>query len=585
MSSLITSKFGPDGTIAFVIQTLDTQTLKVQTVGGDIDRSVVTYPFAKTLRVSALTWFNNDTLVVRFQGSNQIQLINTHSGDVGLVTKTTYPVSALTTGKSKLYALDTQNTLFEYQLSAGLDSAKLINHWSVDAKDVCQLYDYSERYLLLFSTAAHLFDKKSGSIVSTLGLYLSSVKCVVRNGEKVAVSAEGDRFINILEVGNGTIESEKRLLVTESPVLQLTWKSMDEISLESIAALTEEGKVEVFNDPLASTGTQKKIRAAVQSKQSTCKVELDRDNNVLALANVLLTERNLDLAWLEESSYLAFDYIPWWVRPSEGTYDYELKDDLKLVKQRPRSGLQRAADLKGNDLASANHYNEGNAVVSSGANYRDLDTDDEDDFGHLVEKYVAPDVKKHKAGKLQAGSLTIVLSQALKSNDEALFETVINNNRDEAVISRTVEKLDTAYVLALLDRIAGRLGRGAGAKNRQLQQHLETWVRYVLIYHGASLINMPHLSADLNLLSQSLRLRSNNLDRLLQLRASLGMITSLIEVKRDLGDLDRVQKEQEDGEDDVEYIEEVDDAGLMDTSESDDDDGSDDDEDDDEMSE
>ncbi|QPG76529.1 hypothetical protein FOA43_003918 [Brettanomyces nanus] len=608
MSSLITSCFDATGRhVAYIVQTLDTETLKVQSIGGEeSDHTVTVHPFdkKKNPRVKSLLWLSSDTLGVIFRGSNKFILLNILSNEVTSTLKTDQLISSLTVSKSshgKIYVVDSNSDLLEYQLEADFSGWKLDKSYRLDdveLRTVHRLLDLNERYLFLFSNSVYLFDKKEGKVTDFKNLYVSPINCAVEcvSNNSVIVSADNDRFINLISVSeDGKIVIGEQILVAEGPVIEVTHYQIEEFNLELVVALTEGRILEIFNDPFtkraqSNTSDKKKRRKgpAVQSQRSDCKVELARKgtNESMSIEDITIDPRYLTIVWMEDSSYLAFDRIEWWQHPNDGEYRYRIVRDTKLIKDRPMVNLGQNKDKHGDDRASAKHYKESNAIVSSGDNFRDLETNSEnreeeeledEDFGHLAEKFNIDNKKRStngKKGKLQVGSLTVVLSQALKSNDHGLFESVLNNNRDENVIRNTVARLDTTYVLALLDRLSERLGRGKGARNRQIQQQLDTWVKYILIYHGSYLISLPNLAADLNLLSNSLRIRARNLNRLLDLRAKIGLVTDRMEMKRELGKQLVVDRSEEvDGEEEnVEYNEEVDDAGLEEDDVDDDDD-------------
>ncbi|GME93483.1 unnamed protein product [Ambrosiozyma monospora] len=233
----------------------------------------------------------------------------------------------------------------------------------------------------------------------------------------------------------------------------------------------------------------------------------------------------------------------------------------------------------GHDVASAKHYNESHAIISSGDNLRDLQKNDEDEEEEeelsLAEKLQLQNKEdnaangsiKHKK-KTNAGTLTVVLVQALKSNDHSLLETVLNN-RDESIIRNTIYKMESSYAVKLIDRLSERISRNG---NRQL--NLNFWVKNILIYHGNYLIHNMSDKSNLNSLISVLNAKSKNLNRLMELRAKIGMVTDILEMKRDMAKVLDEEPEEEEIEENVEYIEELDDAGLLDGDDDADMDGS-----------
>ena len=125
-----------------------------------------------------------------------------------------------------------------------------------------------------------------------------------------------------------------------------------------------------------------------------------------------------------------------------------------LLKSKPNLKVTQHL-TNGHDVAAPKLYTEGHTIVSDGSNIRDLEfqdhqEDEEDTEESLAEKLerLAMDQtsqqksRRRKLEEARSGvSLSIVLTQSLKNNDQALLETVLSN-RDPITIQNTISRLD-----------------------------------------------------------------------------------------------------------------------------------------------
>lgn len=595
-SALLQSSFDKYGNhVAYVVQSLDTESVKVLSTAEEADSSVIVRSLGKDAKVRNLQWISADTIMISFANSDKAELLNYASNEVTATLRTDQLAVCDCVGgpmQTKVYVLTSNNCIKCYKLDQSLTDWTLENSVTLetDLTGVVKMIDYDANYLLLFSNSVYLFDKRTGKICDSKNLYVTKVDSVIlgesQTGKIIMVSASNDRFINILKLEDGKVISGKEILVTENPVIKIDHYCSTNPKMEVLVSLTEGGVIEVFNDPfgehqdLADSKRRRRRRGpAVQSRHSDGKLKLFRKNATasgekvaIPVGDFRLGEKYLTISWVEDSSYLAFNNLGWWKSSGKET-SYGITSNEIIYKERPVVGIVKAGDKYGHDIASAKRYRESEAIVSTGNELTDLDRENEqEDFATLAKEIQASNEgPKRGRKKFQVGSLTTVLTQALKSNDHGLLDTILNNNRDETVIKTTISRLDSTYVLTLLDRLSERMLRGKAARNRQMYEHLSTWVNYILVYHGSFLIHLPNLNADLGLLSSSLRARSRNLDRLLQLKGKFHMLDDCISARRFLEQgpatdmMKADNKNQEEAA--VEYVEAVDDAGL----ESDDD--------------
>ncbi|KAF6011932.1 hypothetical protein HII13_002400 [Brettanomyces bruxellensis] len=595
--TFVTSAFNPTGShVAYVVQSLDVQVLKVQSASQDKSASngVIVHPIDKKEYpgVKCLKWISEDILACVFNGSNKLLILDTSSNEVVSVLKTEQlilSISVSTIQRGRVFVLDSNTTVIQYQLEPSFSSWRLEKATKLEEEisSTTDMIDFDERYLFLFSNSAYVFDKQEGKICDFKNLYISTVNSAVKYEDQngvpwVIVSANNDRFINTVGVtSDGLINNSKQILITENPILELCHNSISDPDMEVITALTENGALEIFNNPFgtenASSQNKSKRRRrnqAVKSKRSDAKIVLDRVNasvdnksEAIFIENVSIGPRYLTICYPEDSSYLSFTKKEWWTRSDKNSEcQYSVLKDVKIVKERSLGNLEKDNQHYNSDRSSAKAYKENYAI--------DLEIGEaaeNEAFGTLVEKLQSTDIKglngdkNRSKRKLNVGSLSVVLSQALKSNDHGLLETVLNNCRDEEVIKSTICRLDTSYILTLLNRLSERLSRGKASKNKQQYQLLDAWVKYILIYHGSYLISLPNLNADLGILTTTLRRRARNMDRLMELKEQ--------GLSENYSGKATADKEEEAA---VEYVEALDDAGLESDEDDDKDENTDD---------
>ena len=98
-----------------------------------------------------------------------------------------------------------------------------------------------------------------------------------------------------------------------------------------------------------------------------------------------------------------------------------------------------------------------------------------------------------------ANSLGIVLTQALKTNDKDLLESVFRTANTPDVRA-TTERLSSPHAAVLLQRLAERIHKRPGRTGK-----LMAWVHWTVVAHGAYLATQPELMKKLSSLSQVIR--------------------------------------------------------------------------------
>ncbi|KAK9363191.1 Dip2/Utp12 family-domain-containing protein [Lipomyces starkeyi] len=185
------------------------------------------------------------------------------------------------------------------------------------------------------------------------------------------------------------------------------------------------------------------------------------------------------------------------------------------------------------------------------------------------------------------GSLSTILTQALRTNDQALLESCLSF-LDVSVIKQTIIRLDPTLSATLLERLAERIARTPSRASQ-----LSVWIRWIMVAHGGYLVGLPGLVNTLTNVRSTLARNAGTLSRLLALQGRLEMLSAQIDMRKE-----GWKEEEEEFDSDVEYVESdeeevvLDDAGYIVGEEEDEDDGdeseseneedADDDEDDDE---
>ncbi|GMM36525.1 Utp5 protein [Saccharomycopsis crataegensis] len=470
---------------------------------------------------------------------------------------------------------------------------------------------------------------------------------------------------NVQNVSYGSIPNNKNSVVsvvTEDGICEIFYNPLESNSKAN------SGK-SVIGD-----GTTRRKRRQSQgslSRTSTSKIKISRPESTmikedaLKLLDSIVLNNQVIITWLENATIPYFDNLGWYDQASNS---FGFAESIVLTKEKPVVTQTKHADY-GHDVAAAKLYSENNVFLNVGDNYRDLDEDNEDadttgNAGFEYLKYRVnqnadddsimnettlnedPDetlgdklqsmnpnskaLKKRntfinnernfnidatgKSSKPTTGSLTIILSQALRSNDYSLLESVLST-KDEQVIKQTVKTLNSDLAIVLLDKLSEKYNFVSSVASStisyQKQIQLNQWIKWVLIIHGSYLklneINSnssnKQLLKNLSFLLSNLNKKSAQLSKILLLQSKMNVVFEKINYKNELlNDFNCVsepfkrkknrdlivryeenvddQGDDEDEESDIEYNEELDDADLMDDGEMDydDDDENDDDE-------
>ena len=148
-----------------------------------------------------------------------------------------------------------------------------------------------------------------------------------------------------------------------------------------------------------------------------------------------------------------------------------------------------------------------------------------------------------------ATSLTTVLTQALRTNDNELLESCFRLNDGDS-IRATIDRLQSKLVSQLLQRIAERLYKRPGRAG-----NLMIWVQWSIVAHGGYLASQPEVVKQLGSLNRVLRERAASLQPLLALKGKLDMLNAQLELRRSKQAAAREVEMDESDEEPVIYVE------------------------------
>lgn len=591
---LICAQFDSTGSyLASGLVSLDVHNVRVQAVNPSQSSLNTSFSLDSASKLTTLAWidYNEDQLLIALGLTNgtiliYAPLLNEVVAELVSSAKasvTHFHYSPLT---RSAWSADVGGNIYEWdmekfevrrhiQVSDLVDSTECINR-------IASITYNSEPHLLLGSHSVYLVDLETTEVVKTFPAHIQPVNAILpvfSDDDLFFTSGKGDRFINLYSIAKN---SAKKVFVALATVMDIKLSVLGDSSI--LLATNENGNVEFFNDPLSaeaapspapSTPSKKRRKqkvSSVQSQPSNGVFKLSRpeveikspaDANMAVNAVVAINDTVL-YTWLENGSVSHFDSFKW----LDNTGAAALEGDKTFLKPRPELNVT-VHQTRGHDVASARHYNEANTIVSEGTNFKDVsDNEEEETLADKLDKLstgqkpkTTKASRKKLAVKNSSTTLTIVLSQALTNNDHTLLENVLAN-RDVIIIQNTIARLDSSLAVVLLDRLAERI-----ARNSTRFDQLNFWLKWIIIVHGGMLSSLPNLTNKLSNLHAILTKKANTLPRLLELQGRLNMLQQQTELKKEI--LNSEQHEEESSDDsDVEYVEELDDANLMDDGEA-----------------
>lgn len=583
-SPVVLSQYDPRGQyLCYVSTALDKQKISVEPVNKTQNDSLLNENALlldnSNLKVTCLQWSflsNNETLCI-FIGLNngEIWLYSPLANEivVKISTENSYEIKDLFVFANKqLWCIDSNDYIYHFDLI----EFELVNKFKLDkCSQLNKILVISDQRLLLASHQIFLIDTVSKECVMTFPGHISPVNNLkLLNNGTFITGAHNDRFLNIYDLDKG---STKSVLVAQSDIVRMVNDNDT-----TIAVITEDGTVELFVDPLINNTNK---RRALKSKQASRRLKLlqnDQNGVKIPIIDIFIQKNTLNVMYLQSATIPYFHQMIW----SQWT---GVDNSVSLNISTKKLNQSRDRTLHGQDVASVVTYKEGNVSVTAGDNFKhveelikdweleaeELENDRSNDERDTAIESLADKVmaisggdarKKSKKKGPITGTVTIILSQALQSNDHSLLENALNN-RDERIIRDTIIRLKPNLSVILLERLAERI-----ARQTHRQGALNVWVKWCLIIHGGYLVTMPNLLKTLSSLHSTLRNRSNTLNRLLALETRLDVSLNRLRINNTPDETLYGDEEQEidlglADEDDVEYNEELDDAGLIEDGE------------------
>lgn len=576
---LLTSAFDPSlQYIACVTVNLDVHNVRVKSLKQSQNELDILLALGKHQKVSVLRWASlpvQDPIVALGMTSGSTLIYDPLTGNI--LAELASPAAAaisdfhFSTLTNSIWISDVNGNIYEWDTS----SFEIKSHFSLN--DLLEVPESIQRihtekfndqtHLFVATHSIHIVNIKGTEIARTLPAHvqpINSLYSVPENVDLVFTSAIGDRFVNLYSLTKG---SPQAVFVASEPVRQIYFGDKGNNSI--LTVLTENGTVEIFNNPLKTDGAipvgKKKRRqqaTMVQSRSPNASIKLVRSKiqakvaaEKLSIHCVGCNDTAIFYSWLEDANTIQVDSYKWIEKGEITTVD-------NLVLEKIKQDLSTSHTQKGQDVAATTQYSEGNTIVSEGVmqteqNESDEDDEEEESLAERLEKITTDKTtsskkKKKKSAHNSAGTLSVILTQSLKNNDHSLLETVFSNN-DHEVIKNTIHRITPVSAVQLLERIAERIARQVYRFDQ-----LSVWLKWVVVIHGSVLASMPGLESKLAGLHATLTKKADTLPRLLEIQGRLQMLEQQNELKREI--LEDSDSDEDAELSDVEYIEAIDDA-------------------------
>ena len=144
-----------------------------------------------------------------------------------------------------------------------------------------------------------------------------------------------------------------------------------------------------------------------------------------------------------------------------------------------------------------------------------------------VESSVLVPTESNKPVAIPSGiSLSTVLTQALRTNDNNLLESCFHNT-DTQIIRSTIQRIDSSVAGILIQKLAERLSSRPGRYG-----HLLVWVQWLCVAHGGAIGGQPDVLSKIKTLYRVLNQRSKALDSLLLLKGKLDMLDAQLGLRK-----------------------------------------------------
>ncbi|RAL03993.1 WD40 repeat and Utp12 domain-containing protein [Aspergillus ibericus CBS 121593] len=328
-----------------------------------------------------------------------------------------------------------------------------------------------------------------------------------------------------------------------------------------VVAWAEGGVVPVFQrikwlneetDELLFTGTQKIAKTKSGSVLGSVTVngtrtfnenQVDESRAVVEQGNII--EDDIEMQDSKDAASVA---------DSEEDSD---DDDVDMKQTNESKQLQKKAEAD-SDVEMGN-------AQDSGSEEEEEDETGEPSFGELMRANQEVDVEAELEDDVHMGSLvpgkpsaavqqipsgvslSTVLSQSLKTNDNAMLESCFHTG-ELSIIRSTIQRLDSSLAATLLQKLAERLSARPGRYG-----HLLVWVQWTCVAHGGALAGKPELLKRMSTLFKVMDQRSSSLPSLLLLKGKLDMLDAQLGLRRSIRSGEEAMESED--EDNIIYVE------------------------------
>jgi len=384
-------------------------------------------------------------------------------------------------------------------------------------------------------------------------------------------AAEADRYINVFSLAQ---QKQVGALVAESDVKHIS------TGLEVLAAVTADGVVELFSHPwqpapaAASSSPTVSRKAKITTRKADSKIQVIRPKTKETVSVINASFQaggELVFAWVENGLNVEFDRIRW---QNAGDGSLALSGLVEVTKAKSLGfgggTAGNAVQMNGAKDMGKSLVDQSRTIVISGVDTQDMgmldaadpsDAEESDNANEsedesskhapeepsFADKFQALEVSTAnnnstanapkpltapaaggKTIKPFSGSLTTVLTQALKTDDAQLLESCLLTTDSKAILN-TIRRLDSTYAVTLIEKLSERIARRPGRAAT-----LGVWVRWTIVAHGGYLLSLPNLMMTLAGLHSTLATRAGALPKLLQLQGRLDMLNAQLELRNSL---------------------------------------------------
>ncbi|CAG8603059.1 24388_t:CDS:2 [Gigaspora rosea] len=464
-----------------------------------------------------------------------------------------------------------------YIVEWDFEKGDMISKWKVDSQTTKYIITLShdETKLLSAGHTIKLWDLRLKQVLKSFTGHVSIITNIMFSvSDDICVStAEHDRFINIWQCkGN-----EPQGVGFSALTLDEDTKGLSISKFNAILAISETGIINIFRDVNSHSPVQlnkKKKRFTTQTPDCVIKVLNENDNTVIPILSACFLDENEN----EESGFIMiargstvkpiFEKVRF-IDEENG----EFLPNVTLIRHPSTGFLVDESNLAAKNLAATQKpYDESKATMLSSSNYEipkppaEIDkptrnsltqnsstqnsstqnsltqnsltqnsSNQEETLETRLKELDLMSVESENSQKsshapkfktLQGNSMQQMLVQALHSNDDHLFNLVLEQTNPD-IVSNTVRKLPTKYIIPFLEKVITRFYEKPKSVMNMLQ-----WIKAATLIHMTYLMTVPDLTNKLSDFYQALDSRSAVFQKLLNFQGRLDLIMQQIAMRK-----------------------------------------------------